>query len=123
MPNERDKTTGPAAGGAPEGRPASGGDREQGGEDRSFAPSRPGATGPGADDMAASLDGLAGDPGEGENTTSGTGGNSVGATGRAAGGDAHLGKDGRKLGDPMNARRQVPSSGATGGVDGGSGAD
>jgi hypothetical protein len=37
--------------------------------------------------------------------------------------DAHLGTDGHKLRDPMSARRHVPSSGATGGLNGGSGAD
>jgi hypothetical protein len=101
----------------------------EGDEPRSFAPAKP-ATRPGSgpqsgDDpeMAAAVDGLAGDPAEGENTTSGTGANSLGGTGAPAGGDAHLGKDGRRLGDPMNARRQVPSSGATGGLNGGSGAD
>lgn len=47
--------------------------------------------------------------------TSGTGGGASGGTGQAAGGDAHLGKDGRKLGDPANANRQVggPGGGPT----------
>lgn len=71
--------------------------------------------------MASDESGMAGDAGDGANVTSGTGGGSVGATGAPAGGDAHLGKDGRKLGDPMNARRQVPPSGGTGGMSGASG--
>jgi hypothetical protein len=73
--------------------------------------------------MTASSGGMVGDAADGANTTSGAGGGSVGATGAAASGDAHLGKDGRKLGEPANANRQVPSSGATGGIGGGSGAD
>lgn len=87
-------------------------------EPRSFDPRRPGDTpgigamrqdmGEDPGDLSASDEsGMAGDAGDGANTTSGTGGGSVGATGAPAGGDAHLGKDGRKLGDPANARRQV----------------
>jgi hypothetical protein len=118
MTGERDKT--------PSGEP--------GGEPRSFAPRKPGETsevgamrqdmGEDPGDLAASDEsGMAGDAGDGADPTSGAGVGSVGATGAPAGGDAHLGKDGRKLGDPMNARRQIPSSGATGGIGGGSGAD
>ena len=82
-----------------------------------------GVTGPGAGDMAATTDGRAGDAGAGANETSGPGANSTGGTGADASGDAHLGQDGRKLGDPMNAQRQVPSDGANNGLANGSGAD
>jgi hypothetical protein len=118
---------GPATGADPR-------DPSSGDEPRSFAPARRGeASGVGQmrqdlgeDSGATDGDydpGTAGDPAEGENTSSGTVSRSMGATAASASGDAHLGKDGRKLGDPMNAKRHVPSSGATGGLDGGSGAD
>lgn len=72
--------------------------------------------------MAATTDGVGGVGGRGADETSGTGENSVGGTGRAAGGEAHLGKDGKKLGDPMNAKRQAASN-ENSDMSNGSGAD
>jgi len=60
--------------------------------------------------------------GGGADETAGTGENATGGTGAAAGGDAHLGKDGEKLGDPMNAKRQIHSD-DSGDIANGSGAD
>jgi hypothetical protein len=60
--------------------------------------------------------------GGGADPTGGTGDNSMGATGKAAGGDAHLGKDGTKLGDPMDAKRQAASN-ENSDMSNGSGAD
>jgi hypothetical protein len=60
--------------------------------------------------------------GGGTDETAGTGEDATGGTGAAGGGDAHLGKDGTRLGDPMNAARQVRSDDSRD-IANGSGAD
>lgn len=128
--------------------PAAGMQHPQPAESRSFAHTRPGHTPPvgegggamsgrgqehGADsgphgqeahdpamrDLAEPGPGVSGG---GTDETSGTGDNAMGGTGASASGDAHLGHDGRRLGDPMNAARQVHSD-DSGDIANGSGAD
>ncbi|HSV01599.1 MAG TPA: hypothetical protein VLI41_00210 [Phenylobacterium sp.] len=124
MSADKDKTTSSDLGGAPGGLGASTGADPRGpaaGErsptgPRSFAPKEPGRTAPeGEGGGAMSGRGQEEEITEGPDAsapgdeTSGTGDGATGGTGASASGDAHLGKDGRKLGDPMNAKRQVPS--------------
>jgi hypothetical protein len=69
-------------------------------------------------ELGAPSGGLGGDAGLGEGSSGG--GQITGAM--DGGGDAHLGKDGTRLGDPMNARRQVRSDDSRD-IANGSGAD
>lgn len=123
MSADNEKTTSSDLGGAPGGlggttgadpRGPAAGERSPTGP-RSFAPKAPGHTAPegegggamsGRGQEALSEAPNASAPGD---ETSGTGDGSTGGTGASASGDAHLGKDGRRLGDPMDAKRQVPS--------------
>ena len=145
MTDKNEPTTSSDLGGAPGGLGASTGADPRGPaagmqhpqpEGRSFVGTEPGhvsdvgdgggaMSGRGQEHGPDDLD--AGEPGPGVSAggvdeTSGTGENATGGTGAAAGGDAHLPGDGKKLGDPMNAKRQVRSD-ASGDIANGSGAD
>lgn len=110
------------------GEPGQGGDHLMG---RSGGQARPEdfqAAPPAGQDQMQMGEDLGAAPGDGGlvaggNEAAGAGSGSAGGTGASASGDAHLGQDGEKLGDPMNARRQAPSDGANSGLANGSGAD
>jgi hypothetical protein len=80
---------------------------ESGEEPRSFAPARPDQT-----PVGAIRQDVGEDPGD-----------LSPADEKVAGGAGEAGKNGRKLRNPMESGRQLPSRGATGGIGGGSGAD